>query len=210
MKTIKILLSILALSVLFTSSVSANDKYEEFKQKYNPDVTYCKNEKTLFNIYKSLTIRQYSSEFNSNELNNILNQNPFVPYKICNWQIKPLILSSYNSSKELSKSQAVISEFKSSGASAGSSFYSSTLGSTVYVINSTDMMSGSYEWQKYIIKVNKAGVAKFLVHAGDKANQEFTLIEDKSLNFKAGRYISLVTKNTTVAKIWDTFYITNK
>lgn len=208
MKTIKILLSIIALSALFTSSASANSSIiEDMKQRYNPEVNYCKTDTSLLKIEKEGIIKAYSNHIQPSELRSLLNTYPFYAYRACNDDVKPLILSAFNQAKLINgKSNSVINEFKSSGARSGSSFYSSTLGETVGVVDAKDMINGVGESYKYVIKTNQAGQAKLMVNAGS-INNTSTLAEESTFVFKAGRYAALAPKNSQVAKIGSTYFI---
>lgn len=209
MKTIKILLSILALSTLFTSSAFANSEIiESMKQKYNPDVNYCKNDSSLLNISKKVIINDYSSHVSVALLKETLDKYPFDAYRVCNDSIKPIILSAFNQAKNINgKSASVINEFKSSGARSGSSFYSSTLGETVGVVDAKDMINGVGESYKFVIKTNQSGQDKLMVNAWT-INNKVNLVGSISGNvFKAGRYAALAPKNTQVAKIGNTYFL---
>lgn len=118
MKTIKILLAILFSSLLLTStsSVSANSSIiEDMKQRYNPEVNYCKTDNSLLKIEKEGVIKAYSNHIPESELRNLLNTYPFYAYRACNDDVKPIIIGAFNQTKLINgKSTSVINEFKSS------------------------------------------------------------------------------------------------
>lgn len=191
-------------SIFGVSTTSANGLLETIKQKYTAQVNYCKNENNLLKLYKDLNIKEIGT---TSELKDALMQYPYLSYRTCDDQLKPIILSAFNQAKNINgKSTSVVNEFKSSGARSGSSFYSSTLGETVGVVDAKDMINGVGESYKYVIKTNQAGQAKLMVNAGT-INNTSSIAGENTFVFKAGRYAALAPKNSQVAKIGNTYFI---
>lgn len=208
MKTLKILLALSVALGLANTAFANSEIIEGMKQRYNPEVTYCKNDNSLLNISKQVIVNDYSSHAAPSLIQETLKKYPFDAYRICNESIKPVIVSAFNQAKLINgKANSVISEFKASNAQSGSSFYSNTLGETVGVVDARDMINGTGESYKYVVKTNQSGQAKLMVQAGT-INEKTNLVGSTSGNvFKAGRYVALSPKNAQTAKIGNTYFI---